>query len=144
MEMRTFITQMKVCTNCGSAHTATQQQGNFIDGGLSVDLLNMGHYGGMWDNFPAGGREGTIHLCHDCALILMRTFPVLAKIVMPNGAGHPNMNEIHSDKDGTAVPSCCEFAWTWNNHELDEDGQYQVYHGTADGGWVKEEREKVS
>jgi NAD-dependent dihydropyrimidine dehydrogenase PreA subunit len=141
--MRTFITKMRVCTNCGVAHPATQQDGLYIDGGLSFDLLNMGHYGGMWDNFPRGDRDELAHLCHDCSVGFLRAYPNLAKLVLPNGGGHPNY--VHNptmEKDsqrGTDTPSCCEFAWTWNTDELDENGQWMTYVGTADGGWRKRE-----
>lgn len=136
---------MRGCDECGGYFPATQQDGHYIDGGLSLDLLNMGHYGGLWDNFPPRGREGLVHLCHDCSVNMIRALPNLAKRVI---GGHPNwVHNSAMEKDsprGTDTPSCCEFAWTWNTDELDENGHYTVYYGTADGGWVKEEREKVS
>lgn len=127
---------MKKCDNCGLESPTTQQDGNFIDGGLSVDLLNMGHYGGMWDNFPFDGNDRLVHICHDCSVTFLRALPGLAKLVMPIGGGHPNQNEQTTVR-GTDTPSCCEFAWTWNCDELDDNGQYQVYYGEADGGWRK-------
>lgn len=128
----------KTCNNCGAEAQATQQDGNFIDGGLSIDLVNMGHYGGMWDNFPADGREGRVHICHDCAVLFMRTFPGLAKIALPQGGGHPNNIHLPVSEDRDIDnPSCCEFAWTWDTEELDEDGTWQTYFGTVDGSWEK-------
>lgn len=126
------------CTNCGAEARTTQQEGNFIDGGLSFDLVNLGFYGGFWDNFPTNGREGLAHICHDCSVVFMRALPGLAKKILPNGGGHPNF--IHAEKitKGTETPSCCEFAWTWKD-ELDADDEDSIltYFGRADGGWDK-------
>lgn len=126
------------CMNCGAEAPTTQSGSNYIDGGLSLDLLNMGHYGGLWDNFPADGREGLAHICHDCAVLFMRTFPGLAKMILPQGGGHPNGVHLPPEEsDGVNTPSCCEYAWTWDPEEKDEDGQSQTYFGTTDGSWEK-------
>ena len=133
--------KMKKCDNCGVDNPATQQDGNFIDGGLSLDLLNMGHYGGLWDNFPPEDRGGLAHLCHDCSLILVRALPNILHFALPgNRGGHPNRVHDNDSPRGTDVPPCCELAWTWNQIG-DDRYNVEVHYGTANGEWVKEERE---
>lgn len=132
--------KMKKCDNCGMNHLATQQDGNFIDGGLSLDLLNMGHYGGLWDNFPPEDRGGLVHLCHDCSLILVRALPAILHFALPGGkGGHPNNVHRETSDRGTETPPCCELAWTWNQVG---ESRYEVetYYGTAEGEWVKDDR----
>jgi hypothetical protein len=128
----------KTCNNCGAEAQATQQGGNFIDGGLSIHLPSMGHYGGFWDDYTDSERNFVSHICHDCSVLFMRTFPGLAKLILPHGGGHPNNCHL-SDKgaEGTYEPSCCEFAWTWDTEERTEEGTWQTYFGTTDGSWEK-------
>lgn len=126
------------CANCGTEARTTQQEGNFLDGGLSFDLVSLGFYGGFWDNFSQG-KEGLAHICHDCSLLFMRALPGLAKRILPQGGGHPNNIHVPVTNEDREVlePSCCEFAWTWNAKEQDADGQHQTYFGTPDGDWEK-------
>jgi hypothetical protein len=133
---------MKRCDNCASPAPTTQQDGDFIDYGWSIDWLSLGHYGGFTDCLPDSQDDEPnryiAHLCHDCCLKMLDAMPGLAALIFPQGGGgHPNMNEHDSD-NGTATPPCCPYAWTWNK-TVSPDGEpvYETYFGTADGGWKK-------
>lgn len=132
-------TTAKRCDNCGSEAPASQQSGHYIDDGWSLNYLSLGHYGGFTDCIPDPDTHYDddryySHLCHDCCVVMMRAMPGLARQIFSSGAGHPNRRESHEPR-GTATPSCCEWAWTWNT----VDGKEITYFGTPDGGWVTRE-----
>ena len=118
----------KNCDNCGAEAPATQQDGNFIDGGWVVVHRSLGFYGGFSDPFPEEDETTEAHLCHDCCVIMMRAMPGLARRIVP---GHPNLN----DGEGTEVPPCCEWAWTW----VEFPDRHEHYRGTREGTWEKYE-----
>lgn len=127
-----------ICTNCGAAAPTSQQQGNFIDYGWSLNNCSLGHYGGFSDNFPCDERNLSTdkqyaHLCHDCCVKMLEALPGLAKYLFPNGGGHPNING-----SGIDVPSCCEYAWTWSG-ACEDCADSITYFGAPDGGWRKRE-----
>lgn len=78
------------CTNCGTPSPTTQQQGNYIDDGISIDVNLLGHYGGFTDNFPFRETNNLAHLCHDCSVILFNALPGFAKFAEVHG-GHGNI-----------------------------------------------------
>lgn len=130
------------CTNCGLEAPTTQQQGNFLDNGWSLNWLALGHYGGFTDCVPDSGDEWDapkyiFHLCHDCCLTMVRALPALAKLI---GAGHPNMNTGNplstAHFDGIDLPPCCEHAWTFSTSK---NGELDTYFATPDLKWVKQE-----
>lgn len=103
------------CTNCGVDAPATQQDGNYIDNGISISLNDIGHYGGFTDNFSWFDKDLRLaHLCHDCCVILFDSLPGLAEAAQVKG-GHYNTTSINSHsfvKDGTLINPCCAYAWT--------------------------------
>lgn len=116
------------CNNCAVAAPASQQVGHYIDYGWSLSHDFLGHYGGFSDNFPSDGKLA--HLCHDCCVKMMEALPGLAKYLFANYGGHPNAK--HDDR-GISVPSCCEYAWTWDGDC--ECGGVIVYNGAPAGAW---------
>jgi len=143
--------QTKTCDLCGVAQDSDPQEGNYIDYGWSFDWLSLGHYGGFTDCIPdrdLGSVDSIaeydsspymVHMCHDCCVKLLDTFPALAKIARVNG-GHPNRNEHDSD-DGIATPPCCPYAWTWvrNKDIADYRMQFTTYYATPELTWKKRE-----
>lgn len=138
--------EIKSCDLCGSVQEASQQSGNFIDYGWSFNWLSLGHYGGFTDciphQSPDGEKESTasymVHMCHDCCVKMLDTFPALAQLSRAYG-GHPNKNE-HDSNNGIATPPCCKYAWTWVKlPDKDKYGHhiYITYIATADLGWTK-------
>ena len=129
--MTTWIQTMIPCTNCGVAAPTTQQQGHYIDYGWSLGHDTLGHYGGFSDNFPSDGKLA--HLCHDCCVKMLEALPGLAKFLFSEYGGHPNAQEDR----GIETPSCCEYAWTWDEKRCDCGGVV-VYHGAPNGGWRRQ------
>lgn len=143
--------ETKSCDMCGVTHDASQQSGNFIDYGWSINWLALGHYGGFTDCIPnqelgevdsIGDYDPSpymVHMCHDCCVKLIATFPALVKVAGIRG-GHPNMNE-HDSSNGIATPPCCPYAWTWvKREEKDEYGnRHDTYFATDELGWEKVE-----
>jgi hypothetical protein len=149
------------CTNCGTPSPTTQQQGNFIDDGISINTLSLGHYGGFTDCIPDQSRGEVYsigeydsnpylaHLCHDCTVIMFNALPGLAKFAGVHG-GHGNITggwcfsggELSHIENGTLVPPCCPYAWTWDQTE--KSGPYNqstTYLSTPELTWVKKEYE---
>lgn len=113
--------QTKLCTNCNIPQPANSQDGNYIDDGISIDVNQLGHYGGFTDNFPGKMSDQIAHLCHDCCVILFNALPGLARFAGVHG-GHGNITgrwtysdgELSQVQNGTEVPPCCQYAWTWD------------------------------
>ena len=120
------------CTNCGEMFPTTQQWGNYIDDGISINVNQLGHYGGFTDNFPPKEKDYIAHLCHDCALILFEALPGFAEFAEVSG-GHPNRNWLSDQEDGTNFKPCCQFAWCWNKISANE---YHTYQANKDLEWV--------
>lgn len=102
------------CTNCRVDAPATQQEGNYIDNGISINVNDLGHYGGFTDNFPGKMNDYIAHLCHNCCVILFNALPGFAEFAQVKG-GHYNTTSINSHslvKDGTLINPCCAYAWT--------------------------------
>ena len=108
------------CTNCGTPSPTSQQEGGYIDDGLSIDINSLGHYGGFTDNFPPKD-DSLAHLCHDCCVILFNALPGFAKFAQVDG-GHGNLTggwcfsggETSEVVNGTDIPPCCPYSWTWD------------------------------
>lgn len=130
--------QTKRCTNCGTECPASQQSGNYIDYGWSFNAADLGHYGGFTDCISNDDRSKTdVHLCHDCCVRLIEVLPGLAAVVKPGG--HPNIEWSSSDtEDGTEIPPCCKYAWTWKR----EAGEWVDYLVNESGAWEKASWEK--
>ena len=131
------------CTNCGVASPASQQLGKFIDDGVSFRVDDFGHYGGFFDNFPRSlERDSLAHLCHDCCVILFNALPGLAQFAGVRG-GHPNITggwcfsggELSHIENGTEVPPCCPYAWTWDRSSRDEMNNSAAYLATPELTW---------
>lgn len=109
------------CTNCGLPSPTTQQSGNYIDDGLDIDINSLGYYGGFTDNFPPKENNSVAHLCHNCCVLLFNALPGFAKFAQVRG-GHGNITggwcfsggELSHIENGTLVPPCCPYAWTWD------------------------------
>lgn len=111
-----------VCSECGKAKAATQQ--NVLpDGGLVFHPREWGYYGGFTDNEPwvPMKPEEEVVLCHDCSLRLVRLFPSIAR-ALGEGGHHPG---------DLKEPACCEYAWTFDSSKF-------VYRGQRDGSWKME------
>lgn len=126
------------CSACEIEQEASQQQGNYIDYGWSLNWVNLGHYGGFTDSYfdrPDDPAGEIIHLCHDCCIKLLNLFPLLVDKIDVKG-GHPNMNEMPG-LDGIDVPPCCPYCWTFVKDESKPKGrqQYTSYRATADLKW---------
>lgn len=127
------------CTNCGVESPTSQQQGLFIDNGISIDVNTLGHYGGFTDNFPGISGNSLAHLCHDCSVILFNSLPGLAKFAQVFGS-HGNITggwcfsggELSHIKNGTLVPPCCPYAWTWDSTQ---DSGILIYISTPNLTW---------
>lgn len=140
------------CDLCEETQDSSQQEGQYIDYGWSFNWLSLGHYGGFTDPMPDstdGNAEKLddynampymVHVCHDCCVKLLDTFPALAKIARVNG-GHPNRNE-HDPDNGITVTPCCPYAWTWvrDNSVTDYRMQFTTYFATPELTWVKREQ----
>lgn len=138
----------KPCTNCGIEKPATQQFGNFIDDGWSLNYLSLGHYGGFTDCIPDPNKGEVdsladydpdpymVHLCHDCCVRMLKALPGLAKLIGPGG--HSNGFDSSNTDDGTEIPPCCNHAWTWKK----EDGEWKTYLVNENGDWEKAKWEK--
>lgn len=141
------------CTNCGTPSPTTQQSGMFIDDGISINTLSLGHYGGFTDCIPDSTRGEvhsftdydpspyTAHLCHDCAVILFNSLPGLAKFARVRG-GHGNITggwcfsggKLSHIDNGTLVKPCCQYAWTWDKTNPE---QGVTYLATPELTWEK-------
>jgi hypothetical protein len=134
------------CTNCGTPSPTTQQSGTFIDDGISINTLSLGHYGGFTDCIPDSNRGEVYslgeydsnpylaHLCHDCTVIMFNALPGLANFAQVRG-GHGNLNALHVDYiDGTTIKPCCQYAWTWDKTDLKN---IITYIATPDLTWEK-------
>lgn len=121
------------CTNCGTPNPTTQQQGNYIDEGIDIDVNTIGYYGGFTDNFPPK-EDSLAHLCHDCCVILFNALPGFAKFAGVYH-GHGNLNALGVDYvDGTTIKPCCQYAWTWDKTDLQN---IITYLATPELTWVK-------
>jgi hypothetical protein len=133
------------CTNCGTPSPTTQQSGHYIDDGISINVNDLGHYGGFTDNFP-GKSEPWAKLCHDCSVILFNALPGLAKFAGVRG-GHGNITggwcfsggELSHIKNGTLVPPCCQYAWTW---DMTNKENPVTYLATPDLSWEEHVSDK--
>ena len=106
------------CINCNTPSHTSQQQGNYIDDGLAINVNDLGHYGGFTDNFPPKQSQPLAHLCHDCCVILFNALPGFAKFAGVHH-GHGNINALHIDYvNGTTIKPCCQYAWTWDKNDL--------------------------
>jgi len=131
------------CTNCGTPSPTSQQQGNYIDDGISIDVNHLGHYGGFTDNFP-GKEDGLAHLCHDCCVILFNALPGFAIFAAVRG-GHGNNTggwcfsggELSHIQNGTEVPPCCPYAWTWDRTDNPTGHNSATYLATPELSWEK-------
>lgn len=122
------------CTNCGTPNETTQQQGNFIDDGLDIDINTLGYYGGFTDDFPPKEGNTTAHLCHDCCVILFNALPGFAAFAGVAG-GHGNLNSHEIDYvDGTTIKPCCPYAFTLDKTN---PGNIVAYVATPDLSWKK-------
>lgn len=137
------------CDGCGLMHDSSCQNGHYIDYGWGLMFGDFGYYGGFTDNLeamfdvrdnPEHAVKYMAHLCHDCCVKFMTTFPLLA-VRMGVEGGHPNKNEHDSD-NGIATPPCCPFAWTWvrDKDEPDYSRSFTHYRATSDLTWEKVER----
>jgi hypothetical protein len=133
------------CTNCGIPSPTSQQPDSYIDNGISIDVNTLGHYGGFTDNFPGISGNSLAHLCHDCSVIMFNSLPGLAKFAQVSGS-HGNITggwsfsggELSHIENGTEVPPCCPYAWTWDR--TDKSGPYDqstVYISTPELTWEK-------
>lgn len=146
---------LKPCTNCKVEWPTSQQQGNYIDDGISINTLDLGHYGGFTDCIPdpSKGEVYSIseydpkpymaHLCHDCCVILFNALPGLAEFAEVRG-GHGNLTNGWSfggsDKEpGSSIPPCCPYAWTWDKGEPTDENPYGhiTYKATPDLTWER-------
>lgn len=110
----------------------------YFDSGWTINFLSLGHYGGFTDPIPDledSVEKWTMHMCHDCCVKMVETFPVLEEHVR---GGHPNRNEHDSD-NGIETPPCCPYAWTWVRDKSQEqyDKQFTVYYATQELLWEK-------
>lgn len=133
------------CTNCGTPSPTSQQQGNYIDDGISIDINELGHYGGFTDNFPPKD-DSIAHLCHDCCVILFNALPGFAKFAEVHG-GHGNITggacytggELSHIENGTLITPCCQYCWCWdksNGHK-----NIVTYVATPELTWTKHHSE---
>jgi hypothetical protein len=128
------------CTNCGLPNPTTQQQGNFIDEGIDIDVNTIGYYGGFSDNFPPK-EDSLAHLCHNCCVLLFNALPGFAKFAGVH-AGHGNINAHSLDYvDGKSIPPCCPYAWTWDKTD---PNNIVTYVSTSELTWVKHSSEEDS
>jgi hypothetical protein len=129
------------CTNCGTPNPTSQQQGNFIDDGLAINVNDLGHYGGFTDNFPPKQGDPLAHLCHNCCVILFNALPGFAKFAGVYH-GHGNLNALYVDYvDGRTIQPCCQYAWTWDKTDLKN---IITYLATPELTWVKHPEEEVT
>lgn len=137
------------CTNCGTPSPTTQQSGKFIDDGISINVNDLGHYGGFTDNFPGKMGNPYAHLCHDCCVILFNALPGFAKFAEVHG-GHGNITggacysggELAHIENGTLITPCCPYAWTWDRTKRSGPyNNYDVYRSTPELTWEKVEYE---
>lgn len=127
------------CTNCGTPNPTTQQQGNYIDDGIAIDVNTLGHYGGFIDDFPP--KENSLaHLCHDCCVILLNVLPGFAAFAQMSG-GHSNLNSRYpfNIDNGTLIVPCCQYAWTWDKTDKDN---IVTYLAAPQLTWVKHPQEQ--
>ena len=135
----------KLCTNCNIPQSANSQDGNYIDDGISINVNHLGHYGGFTDNFPGKTDDYIAHLCHDCCVILSNALPGFAAFAQVRG-GHGNITgrwtysggELSHIQNGTEVPPCCQYAWTWDKTDLTGPyNQSTTYLATPQLTWEK-------
>lgn len=129
------------CTNCGLPSPTTQQTGNYIDDGISINVNSLGHYGGFTDNFPGKDTNYLAHLCHDCCVILFNALPGLANFAQVQG-GHGNITggwcysggELNHILNGSQIPPCCQYSWTWDRTD---PHNIVTYRATPNLTWEK-------
>lgn len=133
METNTKI-HTKLCTNCNIPQPAISQDGHFIDDGISMNTMTLGHYGGFTDCLPSPDQQDVwAHLCHDCAKLLFDTLPGLARFARIHG-GHSNISWNSSETpDGTTMAPCCQYAWTW---DMTDPKNIIDYWATPDLQWT--------
>jgi hypothetical protein len=117
----------------------------YLDGGWSFNWVSLGHYSGFTDSIiDATGKseeEFMVHMCHDCCVKMLETFPALKEIARVRG-GHPNMNE-HDSMNGIETPPCCPYAWTWVKvSDSSFMPEYKTYFSTDELTW--EERPELN
>lgn len=127
------------CTNCKVDAPATQQNGNYIDDGISINVNDLGHYGGFTDNFPGKMEDYIAHLCHDCCVILFNALPGFAHFAQVRG-GHANTTgrasysggSLSHISNGTLINPCCQYAWCW---DATDKNNIISYIATSDLTW---------
>lgn len=116
------------CTNCGTPSPTFQQTGNYIDDGISINVNDLGYYGGFTDNFPGKMTDYIAHLCHDCCVILFNALPGFAKFAEVHG-GHGNITgggELAHIDNGTLIAPCCQYAWCWDSTDKNNIISYRA------------------
>lgn len=130
-----MITHMTGHTTCSNCDTTAPNDGasRHPDWGLSFQARLFGHYSGFYDYYGEGSDEW-FFLCHDCSVLMYETMAGLARKIMPMTGGHPNLGwSYHEEKDGTKLPPCCKWCWTW----VKIDGLPITYIVGENGEWVR-------
>ncbi len=91
-----------VCSECGAPCQAYEES-ELIIGGLCFSPREWGYYNGFTD-FGMNDAVGGVNLCHDCSLMLLRSFSSIAK-ALGDGGHHPCSDD----------QPCCEYAWRSGN-----------------------------
>jgi hypothetical protein len=135
---------MSPCSLCKQP-SPTIFQSLFLDGGWSFNWVTLGHYSGFTDSIitteeASNEEDFMVHMCHDCCVKMLDTFPALKEIARVRG-GHPNMND-HDSQNGTATPPCCPYAWTWVKTSSEYPNEYKTYFSTDELTW--EERPELN
>lgn len=88
------------CDACGELTPAVNKP-DLPEHGLSINVPSMTYYAGFTDLLPGDltEQEERFHICHDCSVRLMRTFPALGARI--GFGGHPCDDET----------PCCDWAW---------------------------------
>jgi hypothetical protein len=136
-----------ICTNCGTPSPTSQQEGTHIDDGISINVNDLGHYGGFNDNFPPKKGDPIAQLCHDCSVILFNALPGFAKFAEVHG-GHGNLTggwcfsggETSDVINGTDIQPCCQYSWTWDRTDPDK---IITYLATPDLTWEKHPQDQT-
>ena len=132
---------------CGKSYPL-RNDNELPNGGWTMPISIFGGYAGFDDDVRVlvhGDSPKYYFVCHDCVVKFLELFPKFGEIL--GGGCHPNNVHIPKSEDdslradGTEVPSCCRWAWTWKKTAT---GEFINYHGDGNGGWVLAEKSTVN